>query len=54
MLITLLIYFVFQYLKVIKSTKSYLIYSSTETYYQIREAVVLFVNNTAKYCYVIY
>ena len=27
--------------------------SSTETYYQIRQAVILFVNDTAEYCYVI-
>ena len=27
--------------------KSYLVFSSTETYYQIRQAVILFVNDTA-------
>ena len=34
------------------SIKSYLVFSSTETYYQIRQAVILFVSDTAKYCYV--
>ena len=33
--------------------KSYLVFSGTETYYQIRQAVILFVNDTAEYCYVI-
>ena len=35
------------------SLKSYLVFSGTETYYQIRQAVILFVNDTGKYCYVI-
>ena len=33
------------------SIKSYLVFSSTETYYQIRQAVILFVSDTAEYCY---
>ena len=34
------------------SKESYLVFSSTETYYQIRQAVMLFVNDTAEYCHV--
>ena len=34
------------------SIKSNLVFSRTETY-QIRQAVILFVNDTAEYCYVI-
>ena len=37
---------------ILTSIKSYLAFSSTETYYQIRQAVMLFVNDTAEYCYV--
>ena len=33
------------------SIESYLVFSSTKTY-QIRQAVILFVNDTAEYCYV--
>ena len=38
---------------ILTSIKSYLVFSSTETYYQIRQAVILFVDDTAEYCYVI-
>ena len=38
---------------ILMSIKSYLVFSSTETYYQIRQAVILFVNDKAEYCYVI-
>ena len=37
---------------VLMSIKSYLVFSSTKTY-QIRQAVILFVKDTAEYCYVI-
>ena len=38
--------------QILMSIKSYLVFSSTETYYKIRQAVILFVNDTAQYCYV--
>ena len=38
---------------ILTSIKSCLFFSGTETYYQIRQAVILFVNDTAEYCYVI-
>ena len=34
---------------ILTSIKSYLVFSSTETYYQIRHTVILFVKNTAEY-----
>ena len=38
---------------ILTSIKSYLVFSRMETYYHIRLAVILFVNDTAKYCYVL-
>ena len=38
---------------ILTSIENYLVFSSTETYYQIRQAVMLLVNDTAEYCYVI-
>ena len=35
------------------SIKSYLVFSCHETYYQTRQAVILFVNDTAGYYYII-
>ena len=32
------------------SVKIYKVFSSTKTYYQIRQAVILFVYDSAKYC----
>ena len=43
----------FQYLKSYKVYKKFWVLSSTETYYQIRQAVILFVNDTVEYYYVI-
>ena len=33
---------------ILASIKNYLVFRSTETYYQIRQAVILFVNDTAE------
>ena len=38
---------------ILTSIKSFLVFSNTETYYQIRQAVILFVNDTAEDCYII-
>ena len=38
---------------ILTSIKSYLVSSSTETYHQIRQAAILFVNDTAEYCHII-
>ena len=37
---------------ILTSIKTYLVFSNTETYHQIRQVVILFVNDTAEYCYV--